>query len=45
MANFLSTNGLTPIKFFDGFSFNEKISDSTWHIVAIAQRKSSSTQT
>jgi len=44
MANFLSTNGLTPIKFFDGFSFSEKISDNTWHIVGIAQKKRSSTQ-
>lgn len=44
MANFLSANGLTPIKFFEGFSFNEKISDNTWHIVGVAQKKSSSTQ-
>lgn len=41
MANFLSANGLTPIKFFDGFSFNEKISDSTWHIIGIAQKMKS----
>ena len=44
MANFLTKNGLTPIKFFDGFSFNEKISDNTWHILGVAQKKSSSTQ-
>lgn len=44
IANFLSANGLTPIQFFDGFSFNEKISDNTWHIVGVAQKKSLSTQ-
>lgn len=44
MAIFLTNNGLTPVKFFDGFSFNEKISDNTWHIVAIAQKMSSSTK-
>ncbi len=44
IANFLFTNGLTPIKFFDGFSFNEKISDNTWHIVGVAQKKKLSTK-
>lgn len=41
MAIFLSSNGLIPIKFFDGFSFNERITDNTWHIICVAQKNSS----
>lgn len=44
IAHFLTIHGLNPIKFFNGFSFNEEISENTWHIVVVAQKTSSSTK-
>jgi SAM-dependent methyltransferase len=41
MANFLTSNDLVPLKFFDGFSFSEKISEDTWHIICLAQKAKS----
>ena len=37
MSQFLSTAGLSPVKWFAGFQENENISDGTWHIVCIAR--------
>lgn len=37
MADFLSSAGFTPLKWFAGFSEADDISDQTWHIVAIAR--------
>jgi SAM-dependent methyltransferase len=36
MAQFLSQAGLTPLKWFSGFTANEIINENTWHIVALA---------
>lgn len=38
MQLFLTTTGFTPLKFFDGYSDTDFITDNTWHVVAIAQR-------
>ncbi len=38
MAGWLMANGLTPLKWFAGFSENEEITDETWHVVAVARR-------
>jgi len=40
MAHFLSEADLIPLKWFAGFSENEKISEEIWHIVGIAQLNS-----
>jgi ubiquinone/menaquinone biosynthesis C-methylase UbiE len=39
MAFFLSQNNFEAEHFFAGFQNNEKITNETWHIVAIARRK------
>lgn len=38
MSLFLWQSGLTPVKWFSGFSENEHIDAETWHIVAIARK-------
>lgn len=38
MAAWLTATGFAPVKWFAGFSNNEKISDETWHILAVARR-------
>jgi ubiquinone/menaquinone biosynthesis C-methylase UbiE len=38
MAGWLSTSGFTPIKWFAGFSLNEGIDETTWHVLAVARR-------
>jgi SAM-dependent methyltransferase len=45
MAQFLSTAGLMPIKWFAGFQDNENISDETWHIVCVARANASTRET
>jgi SAM-dependent methyltransferase len=44
ISNFLFMNGLVPLRFFNGFSFNEEIFGDTWHIVGLAEKKSSTSQ-
>ena len=39
MGMWLSQNNFEPVKFFAGFTDDEKITDETWHIVAVARRK------
>lgn len=39
MAALLTANGFAPLKWFAGFNADEKITDETWHIVAVARRK------
>ena len=40
MAAWLTTTGFAPVKWFAGFTKSEIISDETWHIIAVARRKS-----
>lgn len=39
MALFLKKNGFHPLKWFDGYTLSEKITDNSWHILAIAQKQ------
>jgi len=39
MSAFLAENGFTPLKWFSGFSDSERIDDTTWHVVAVARKK------
>jgi len=39
MADFLAFSGLKPLKWFRGFSEIETIDETTWHIVALAQKQ------
>jgi SAM-dependent methyltransferase len=39
MAQFLQHAGLTPLKWFSGFTANEVIDENTWHIVALAGKE------
>ena len=39
MADFLEFSGLKPFKWFKGFSEIETIEETTWHIVALAQKQ------
>jgi SAM-dependent methyltransferase len=38
MAQWLTSTGFTPLKWFAGFTNDETISDETWHIVTVARR-------
>jgi len=38
MADWLSSCGFAPVKWFAGFTEDENISDATWHIVGVARR-------
>jgi SAM-dependent methyltransferase len=38
MAAWLSSYRFKPVKWFNGFSDDEIITDETWHVVAVAQR-------
>ncbi len=38
MAQWLTSTGFAPVKWFAGFTNDETISDETWHIVAVARR-------
>lgn len=38
MAQWLTSSGFTPVKWFAGFTDDENISEETWHIVAVARR-------
>jgi SAM-dependent methyltransferase len=40
MRALLQANGFLPLKWFAGFSDDEKITEETWHIVAVARRQS-----
>lgn len=40
MELLLKSGGLSPIKWYCGFSQNENITDETWHIVCVARIKS-----
>jgi SAM-dependent methyltransferase len=40
MTGLLTACGFAPIKWFAGFCDDKNISDTTWHVVAIARRKS-----
>jgi len=40
MESFLKNSGLIPLKWFSGFQDNELINDETWHIVAVAKKRS-----
>lgn len=37
MAFYLSIANFEPLKWFSGFSFNENITEDTWHIVCVAK--------
>jgi SAM-dependent methyltransferase len=39
MAGWLQFCGLTPLKWFAGFTPNEKITEQTWHVVAVARKR------
>jgi SAM-dependent methyltransferase len=38
MYQLLTSSGFVPVKWFAGFSEDEKINEETWHIVAVARR-------
>jgi SAM-dependent methyltransferase len=38
MAGMLTSCGLQPVKWFAGFREDERVTEDTWHIVALAQR-------
>jgi|SRR5688572_608648 len=38
MAQWLTSTGFTPVKWFAGFTDDETITGETWHIVAVARR-------
>jgi SAM-dependent methyltransferase len=38
MAHWLTSSGLTPLAWYDGFSFERRVSPETWHVVAVARR-------
>jgi len=38
MAGWLTFCGFVPLKWFAGFTFNETITQDTWHIVAVARK-------
>jgi SAM-dependent methyltransferase len=38
MAGWLSAHGFAPVRWLAGFSDNEKITEETWHVLAIARR-------
>jgi len=38
MAGWLSSCGLTPLKWFAGFTPSENITEQTWHVVAVARK-------
>ncbi|MDI6740344.1 MAG: class I SAM-dependent methyltransferase [Candidatus Edwardsbacteria bacterium] len=38
MRGFLNGSGFNPLKWFAGFSSNERITDQTWHVVAVAKK-------
>jgi len=44
MAGWLSSCGFTPLKWFAGFAPDENITEQTWHIVAVAQRREESSE-
>jgi SAM-dependent methyltransferase len=39
MRLWLESRGFRPLRFTNGFTDDERISDETWHIVAVAQRE------
>ncbi|MBI3160562.1 MAG: class I SAM-dependent methyltransferase [Chloroflexi bacterium] len=39
MRLWLETHRLTPLRFYNGFADDERMSDQTWHILAVAQRE------
>jgi SAM-dependent methyltransferase len=39
MAHWLSSTGFSPLGFFDGYSFEGRVTAETWHIVAVARRE------
>jgi len=39
MNYWLTSSGFVPLKFFAGFSDDEKINEDTWHVVAVARRQ------
>jgi SAM-dependent methyltransferase len=39
MAGWLTSAGFAPLAWFAGFSFEGRISEDTWHIVAVARRE------
>jgi hypothetical protein len=39
MMMFVSDHGFEPVKWYAGYTPDERISDSTWHILAVARRK------
>ncbi len=38
MAGWLEAAGLTPLKWYAGFSDDENVNESTWHVVAVARQ-------
>lgn len=40
MASYLEDSGFSPLKWFDGFTGSETVSDQTWHILAVARKTS-----
>jgi len=44
MAGWLSFCGFEPITWFAGFSFDENITDKTWHIVAVVRKRGESSE-
>lgn len=39
MRMLLETNGFAPLKFFSGYTQEEKIDEGTWHVLAAARKK------
>lgn len=44
MAHWLTSSGFTPLKWYAGFSDDEKITTETWHVIAVARRNSDAGQ-
>ena len=39
MGYWLSSTGFAPLGFFDGYSVAGRVTEGTWHIVAVARRE------
>jgi SAM-dependent methyltransferase len=39
MARWLETTGFAPLAWYDGFSADGRVSEGTWHVVAVARRE------
>jgi SAM-dependent methyltransferase len=39
MARWLASTGFSPLAFYGGYSFEGRVSEETWHVVAVARRE------